>query len=65
MISEIKELIKIYTERLSEIENLLYENKKQRLYNIPRIKEWEKEYQTLDINVKIFKDRLNKLDGCF
>ena len=65
MKAEIKELLKIYTERLSELENLLYQNRKQRPYNLPQIRLWEKEYQTLDINVKAFKDRLEKLDGCF
>ena len=65
MVSEIKELIKIYTERLYEIENLLQQNKKQRPYNIPKIKDWQKEHQTLEINIAAFKDRLNKLDGFF
>ena len=65
MKAEIKELLKIYTERLSELENLLYQNRKQRPYNLPQIRLCEKEYQTLDINVKAFKDRLEKLDGCF
>ena len=63
--SEIKQEIEAGTKRLAEIENLLYYNRKQRPLFIPFIKNLEKEYSFIDINIKALKDRLDKLDGSF
>ena len=51
--------------RLAEIDNEIYEQKRQRPFNIPYIKQLLHERAHLQINLLAIRDRLNKVDGCF
>ena len=47
------------------LEQVLYQQRKQRPYNAPYIAMVEKQLKKLLINCQHLKDRLDKLDGCF
>ena len=51
--------------RISEIDTELYEQRKQRPYNIPYIRTLLRERAHLQINHINIKNVLDKVDGCF
>ena len=57
--------IKEFQEEIKQLEEYLVVQLKQRPYNLPYIKSLQKEISFLQIQVLAYKDRLNKLDGCF
>ena len=51
--------------RITEIDNELSEQRKQRPYNMPYIKNLLQEHAHLEINHINIKNVLDKVDGCF
>ena len=61
----IAEELKEYQEEVKNIERRLAEQRQQRPYNIPYIKSLERELSFVQIQIIHYKDRLDKVDGCF
>ena len=57
-IKEIPLLLELIKQRITE-------QKQQRPFNVPYIRFLEKEYQKHSLDLLHYKDRLDKLDGCF
>ena len=62
---EIKQSHTLLTQEIANIEEQLYQQRKQRPYNIPFIRHLQQQLKIAEINQKHLRDRLAKLDGSF